>query len=230
MVVYTVKTSGRGADIQPMRRGCTMPPAGDRRSAIVLTTIVGLWLSLVVVGFVILVGYSYGAGATVIPPASATTAAPSGDGRHTLVVVAHPKCPCTRATMSELDRLMATVHRDMNVRVLLYMPEDASESWTHGPIRSAALRLPNADVELDRSGRIAREFNAATSGHVVLIAPSGKVCFSGGLTSARGHEGASLGRRAIVAWIRTGLGETEAPVFGCALFAPDETGASTGGV
>lgn len=213
-----------------MRPDRSLPRAGARRSAIVLTTIVCLWLSLVVTGFVILVGYSYVAGATASPSVSAASAtASSGDGRHTLVVLAHPKCPCTRATMSELDRLMAIVHRDVNVRVLLYLPEDAPESWARGAIRDAALRLPNASVELDRSGDMARAFGATTSGHVALISPSGEVCFSGGLTAARGHEGASLGRRAIVTWIQRGQGEAKAPVFGCALYAPDETDVSTEG-
>ena len=70
----------------------------------------------------------------------------------------------------------------------------------------------------DDAGTEAARFRAAASGFVVLYDGDGRLRFAGGLTSSRGHEGDSFGRRRILAVLS---GQTpdrdDAPVFGCAL-------------
>lgn len=190
--------------------------------------LVCVWMIAVALGFVVIVRYGFAAGPVgEAPSRHVVQDVPESADRHTLVVAAHPHCPCTRATMSEIDRLAPLVSDAMSIRVLLFLPDEAPDEWADGAIRAAAKRIPNTTIELDRAGRVAKTFGALTSGSVLLLSPRGEVQFRGGLTVARGHEGASLGRRAILDWIRTGDGASKAPVFGCALF--DAAAASTNG-
>ncbi len=205
-------------------------PTTDRRRfpPAAITAILSVWLIAVVAGFAVIVQYSFGAGPVMAAAADGAAVFTNNKSRHTLLVLAHPKCPCTRATMSELDRLMTLIQNDVDLRVLVYVPGDEPESWAEGDILRAARRMPNTEITIDRNGELARSFGAATSGHVMLLSPTGEAQFSGGVTIARGHEGASAGRRAILDWIETGHGAPAAPVFGCALFG-DETVVMKGG-
>ncbi len=71
-------------------------------------------------------------------------------------------------------------------------------------------------------GDEARRFGAATSGHVMLYDAAGRLHFSGGITPARGHEGDSLGRDAVIDLIEAyrSAGRRCSPVFGCPLATP----------
>ncbi|MBL8975876.1 MAG: hypothetical protein JNK56_35060, partial [Myxococcales bacterium] len=53
------------------------------------------------------------------PPASTIAHA---DGLSTLVMLAHPRCPCTRASIGELARLMADAHGLVDAHVLVVRP------------------------------------------------------------------------------------------------------------
>jgi len=64
-----------------------------------------LWGTAVIAGFLALAGYEATPGATSPPPLEwpASTAIPrASNGLATLLLFAHPKCPCTRATLKEL--------------------------------------------------------------------------------------------------------------------------------
>jgi hypothetical protein len=144
--------------------------------------------------------------------------------RPTLVVCLHPKCPCSQATLSELERLLArtaAVATQPKVLAVIAMPTDADDSWTSSPLVQRCRRLPEARVAFDRGGRIAAAFGASTSGEVLLFDSAGIRQFAGGVTASRGHEGASAGSDAIVALLE---GEQptmlSTPVFGCRLVAP----------
>jgi hypothetical protein len=70
----------------------------------------------------------------------------------------------------------------------------------------------------DDDGVEAARFQALTSGATALYDPQGRLLFSGGITSARGHEGDSFGIRRISSLLRTGKADrADAPVFGCSL-------------
>jgi hypothetical protein len=141
----------------------------------------------------------------------------------TLVMFAHPRCPCTRASLGELERLVAEVGGALRVHVLFHRPPDAEEGWERTDLWSRAERLPNARVAADAGGALARTFGAQTSGHVVVYDPSGRLAFSGGITMARAHEGYSRGRAAVVRLALEGTtSEPCTPVFGCALARPPE--------
>ena len=69
----------------------------------------------------------------------------------------------------------------------------------------------------DEGGAEALRFRAAASGLVLLYDGQGRLRFAGGITSSRGHEGDSFGRRRILAVLAGASADREdAPVFGCA--------------
>jgi hypothetical protein len=70
----------------------------------------------------------------------------------------------------------------------------------------------------DDDGVEAARFRATTSGTAALYDARGRLLFTGGLTSARGHEGDSAGLQRIASLLRTGQADrSDAPVYGCSL-------------
>jgi hypothetical protein len=71
----------------------------------------------------------------------------------------------------------------------------------------------------DEDGSEARRFEIETSGHTLLFDGAGRLMFSGGITSARGHSGENAGRSALGTLLRGGTPVLDKTlVFGCALF------------
>jgi hypothetical protein len=185
--------------------------------------VLAVWLALVTAGFTTLLEYDATPGETAEPPARWPSAAPVGrdPSRPTLVLFAHPHCPCTRATVAELDRVMARCAGRLAASVLFYADPELGREWERTELWNHAASIPGVRAEADPLGEAARRFGAETSGSVVLYAPDGGLLFHGGITASRGHEGDSAGAAAILALV---AGETTAtrctPVYGCALRAP----------
>jgi hypothetical protein len=140
-------------------------------------------------------------------------------GRTNLVLAAHPHCPCTRASIGELARLMAQADGRLVAHVLLVRPDGQSEGWVDTDIAASAAAIPGVDVRRDDGGREAARFGALTSGHVVAYDGNGRRQFAGGITSARGHAGENAGSAAVLAVVESGEVEyPDTPVFGCPLF------------
>jgi hypothetical protein len=136
----------------------------------------------------------------------------------TLVLFAHPHCPCTRASLHELDGLLAETQNRVSVSVVFTIPDGVPADWERGDLWNSAASIPGLSVIRDQRGREAHRFHVEGSGHVLLYAPSGKLLFSGGITASRGHEGDNLGRSAIVSFILDGHSAvSHTPVFGCSL-------------
>ena len=149
------------------------------------------------------------------PAASAVARAPD---RATLLLFAHPRCVCTRASVAELARMMARFHDRVEARVLFWTPADAPRDWNATDLWTSAARIPGVTVLRDEGGREASRFAVATSGGVVLYDAFGRLLFRGGITAARGHEGDSFGQERIASLLTTGAADrADAPVFGCAL-------------
>ena len=136
-------------------------------------------------------------------------------GRPVLVMLAHPHCPCTRASLTEFERLVA--HVDVDAWVLFLRPEDAQPGWEHTSLWKTAEAIPGVRVLADENGVSARAFGVETSGHVLFCDANGKIRFSGGITIARGHEGTSAGSEAIRAELCGKEGLDHALTFGCPL-------------
>jgi hypothetical protein len=178
-----------------------------------------VWLALLGCGFAVLLEEQSLAGAPAHAPATwpGSTRVPTVAERPTLVVFAHPRCACTRATLRELERVVARSAGRATTSVILVLPRTASGDWSRSPLVQAAREIPGATVLLDRNGVEARRFGTHTSGQALLYDTHGRLRFAGGLTSARGHEGDNAGSDALVARI---AGDTpssaRSAVFGCA--------------
>jgi hypothetical protein len=139
-------------------------------------------------------------------------------GRSTLIVLAHPRCPCTRATISELAILMARVGQSVSAHVLFMRPRGADIDWEKTALWQSAAAIPGVTVHSDPGGAQAALFRAATSGQVVIYDASGRLTFRGGITGARGHEGDNVGLDRALALLSGGRADQPtSKVFGCSL-------------
>ena len=180
-----------------------------------------IWLGLVTGGFCLLGHEEFQAGppTTVkdaFPPHSALTL----DKSHlTLLLFAHPQCPCTKTTFEELDQIRgASAHR-LAITIVFVLPPHVPVGWEKGELWTQASEMKDVHVDRDVDGIEARRFGVSTSGHVLVYNPGGILLYSGGITLSRGHSGDNPGETEIV---RLTLGHTPAdkgrkPVFGCSL-------------
>jgi hypothetical protein len=141
-------------------------------------------------------------------------------GRPTLVMAAHPLCPCTRASVAELARLLTRCKDQVEVYILIFVPERAGPGWGPADGLRRLGTLPCVHLIDDPNGEEAARFGAQTSGLVALYAQDGRLLFRGGITASRGHEGDNEGRRALVDLIerKSSSYRRETPVFGCPIF------------
>jgi hypothetical protein len=130
-------------------------------------------------------------------------------------MLAHPQCPCTRASIGELAIAAAQAAGRLDIYVVfLESPafELESDLWR------SALAIPNTKVIADPDGAEIQRFGVKASGHTLVYDAAGRLAFSGGVVSARGHAGANRGREAIVELALHNRSSVESsPVFGCAL-------------
>lgn len=185
----------------------------------VLAVAAAVWLIATVAGLGRLVVYSQTPGVTGAVP----VVWPGGDalsrrpGTPTLVLALHPACPCSRATIGQIDRLLADHPGAFDVVALLAHYDALPEG--DDIIGPALARRPAIRRIDDRDAAIARRFGALTSGHAILYDETGRLRFSGGLTRARGEGGESVPLTWLRAWAAGTRPASAATfsVFGCAL-------------
>jgi hypothetical protein len=186
-----------------------------------LLVVCGLsWLATVTAGFALLNRYKTEPGAQDTPPSRwpRDTALNRSSDRATLLLFAHPGCPCTRSGLTELARLMSRVSSQVDAQVVVVEPRSAPDGWAGSELKTRAAAIPGVRVARDEDGTEAARFRAHVSGFVVLYDATGSRLFSGGITPSRGHEGDSPGRRRILAALAGERPEQDtSPVFGCAL-------------
>jgi hypothetical protein len=142
--------------------------------------------------------------------------------RSTLIFFAHPKCPCTRASLRQLARLMNDADGKLQAYVVFIKPKDESQEWTETDLRVNAEAIPNVRVLIDEEERETKIFNAQTSGLILLYDRDGNLRFDGGITASRGHEGDNAGSRAIFEILtEEAVKRAETAVFGCPLQKKD---------
>ena len=141
-------------------------------------------------------------------------------GRPVLVMALHPQCPCSHATIAELERLIAQAAVRPAVHLLFVAPPQVDDAWVRSGLWETASRIPGVRLTRD-DGREARRFGARVSGQVLVYDGAGQLQFSGGITSSRGHEGDNAGRDAITALLAGRPHAASSFVFGCLLFDGD---------
>ena len=178
------------------------------------------WLLATGLGLSFLWSYTSAPGDPADPPANwpSDSLVSRDSDRPTLLMLAHPRCPCTRASMRELDVLMAQCKGEVSAYVLFYKPEGAGHDWAKTDLWDHAAAIPGVEVLCDNGGREARRFGSITSGQVVVYDSSGALVFCGGITAGRGHSGDNFGRTAIVDLVSGRVPDrAETPVYGCSI-------------
>jgi hypothetical protein len=146
---------------------------------------------------------------------------PRDPARPTLVMLVHPQCDCSRASVAELAELMARARRRPKTFVLFMRPSGVGSDWDQTTLWQSAARIPDVTLVRDDDGLEARRFGCQTSGETLLYDAAGQLQFSGGTTIARGHLGENPGVAAMLALLDgNDPHRTSTPVFGCSLFEP----------
>ena len=194
-------------------------PALSPRAKTILTVVLGLaWITSGIVAARALLRYENEPGrigqiSSAWPDGSAVEWAKD---QPTLLMFAHPQCPCTRASMDELAQIMAHVNGKLRVYALFYTPAGADKDWQNSGSRRTAEQIPGVTVLSDINGVEAQRFGAETSGHVFLFDPNGHLLFNGGITGSRGHSGDNAGVDAILSLVnKQGSSRPQTSVFGC---------------
>lgn len=184
---------------------------------------VSIWLSTVVAGLGILSVYDYTPGrqTRVLGAWPSQSRIPRSPVEPTLIMFAHPHCPCTRASIGELMVLMTHCTNQVKAYIVFFQPKDSDDKWTQTDLWRSAAEIPGVTVLADCESREATAFQATTSGQVMLYDTKGNLLFTGGITESRGHYGDSAGLAAIINLLH---GQTASlagtPVFGCSLLDP----------
>lgn len=178
---------------------------------------VSVWVLLLAGGSGYLAAHSARAGSAGATPDVWPAGVDRAGGRWTVVLAAHPRCPCTRASASELIGALAEATEPYELIVLAYTPA-GDPDFSHSGVVRRLSEISHAVVVDDIDGRTAGAFGAMTSGHAAVFDPAGTLRFTGGLTPSRAHEGPNTGSAAVRALLR---GEAApavvAPVYGCPL-------------
>jgi len=178
------------------------------------------WAVLTAAGFTALAFYSATPGEAVSSPAwdRLNLPFPLPADKHLLVMAIHPKCPCTRASVGELARLIRYAEGKLACQLLIYQPPQAETSWQQTGLLETASNLPQTNLLFDTAGNWAKQLGMATSGSVVVYAPSGEPVFTGGITAARNHHGDNLGSDTILSILAGSNPTTQTTaVYGCRL-------------
>lgn len=133
----------------------------------------------------------------------------------------HPHCPCTTATVRNLQRILAVQAQTFDLVSIVFCPDEKSDDWVRsGLIQS--LESMGSRIRIDRDAQLARELGVHCSGHLLFYSANGKLKFSGGITPSRGHEGTSrCGAEFKKALNQLPISRVCWPVYGCSLFAED---------
>lgn len=205
-----------------MHRPLDGPPLPTRRQPGMIATgaLLVVCGAVIVCSFGVLERYAATPGNPGSPQAlwPAQSSLPRSDTLPTLIMLAHPRCPCTRSSIGELAIAMRHCIGRVAGYVVFFRPGDAPEGWEQTDLWHSAAAIPGIKVVTDINGQEARLFGAETSGAVVLYDSAGRLIYSGGITRSRGMSGENDGRRSIIDQI---IGETSglasAPVYGCQL-------------
>lgn len=188
--------------------------------------LVGVWALIVLGGLAVLTEISARPVASRSAPLSwpVSSQIPREPGAQVLVVFVHPRCPCTAATLSELERALAWNRTGTRLVFAVVHPDGAPADWSESSLMRRVNAIGSGSVFRDIGAAEAHRFGAVASGHTVLYGAGGRLLFSGGITAGRGHEGLNDGRRAVEVLLSGGVPRHDGhPSYGCPLTSGTQT-------
>jgi hypothetical protein len=198
------------------------PAHGTPRRARILSVAIVLWLGAAGTGLFWLMAYDNTPGLAAAAPdrwpiGSALTRDPEAP---TLVMLAHPRCDCTRASLG--------VKAKPRTFVVFIKPDGTASGWEQSGTWEQARRIPGVTVVRDDDGAEARRFGVHTSGQTLLYDVGGALLYSGGTTGSRGKAGENAGRADLIALVDDARRPRAIrPVFGCPLFSSEPSSQSS---
>ena len=200
-----------------MTTHCTLANAGLRaRRPWWWVAVSAVWLCVLFLLWGILLRHAFQPSKVPAWPVMTTSLPASKTFR--IVLFAHPCCPCTRATLEELNESLTRLPKDTSVSIVFVTAGLAESDVAGSPNVALARQLSGVQVRFDCTGEEARRLNATVSGEVFAFDRAGRLVFQGGLTPGRGHQGESAGQKRLEQ-LASGLAHEPctAPVFGCHL-------------
>lgn len=148
----------------------------------------------------------------------AATRLPRRAGAPTVVLALHPSCPCSRASLDELEGVLARATAPLTAIVLVVRPAGLDAPADEAAALARVRAIPGALAVVDEGGAEARRLGARTSGHVLVFDGEGRLSYSGGITAGRGMRGDGPARQAVTAALGPAPAFTPScPVYGCPL-------------
>jgi hypothetical protein len=191
------------------------------RTFLILACLGAVWLGVLGFGFGALEHEEFTPAGSGLVPHDYPGGSPAiqlANDRPTLLLFLHPHCPCSRATLHELDDFQADTAQRADTIVVFTVPPGMPARWEQGDLWDTASKLRGVHVVRDADGVETKRFGVVGSGHALLYGADGRLLFSGGITGSRGHEGDNPGLSAIEQAVATGHSTlTHTPVFGCSL-------------
>lgn len=182
--------------------------------------LIGIWALAIGVGVLVSIDYDVRPSAATTPPRMwpQQSKLTKSQGGLTLLMFVHPKCPCSRASLSEVESILRQCNSSVMAYVCFVKDADQLPEWAHSDLWRTATEIREAAVVCDGNGDESRLFSATTSGHTLLYDANGRLIFSGGITAARGHFGANQGSGTLRSSIQqSGTDSSTSPIFGCEL-------------
>ena len=108
-----------------------------------------------------------------------------------LLLFLHPHCPCSRATLGELARLLARVQAPLATFALFYRPADAEAGWERTDLWDSAAAIPGCTRHQRRTWR------AGAGVRRLRLGPDAALRRRRVAALQRRHHGRAAGMRAI---------------------------------
>src|SRR5207248_9934213 len=110
----------------------------------VVTGAVVLWVPVVAFGIVTLWKCSATPGRLAAPPLywPEKVKIKRAEKRATLLIFAHPRCPCSSASLGELAILMAHAGGRVDANVFFYVPANGAGTWARTDLWRDASNIP----------------------------------------------------------------------------------------
>jgi len=181
-----------------------------------------LWATGSIYGFAALWTYQYkqGESGDVVwrLPKGLSLQGPRNEQAYLLI---HPRCPCSRASLTEFVGVLRKAGREGIV--VFWVPNKESLSdpdWTETDlVFQAKANHSVLKVNFDPEGRICQQLGVGTSGHCLVFSDQGVLKYSGGVTASRGHQGPNNGAIAAAGALSDSSTNTffggNYPVYGC---------------
>lgn len=141
-------------------------------------------------------------------------------GRPTLVMFIHPQCPCSSASLDQLQRISTRVGSEFRALVVVEQPASMTAAFAESANARHAAGIKGVTTVIDNAQTEAKLFGATTSGDTFVYDSHGALVFHGGITPGRGHEGDCAGFDTVCSLLRGHINSPARPTpsFGCALF------------